>query len=130
MSSQVSIGISQRSLALHPEDYYMHYLTAYLGAVIGCLSRRGMVIHTVERTLYPHALGCSNTFDPPASAWTSAHWPGWQATLVGTRSAAGAAISTTLPSIDHKFAATWASLWCPRQSTLPASSMGSPACGR
>lgn len=78
--SAVSIGISQRSLALHPEDYNMHYLTAYLGAVIGCLSRRGMVIHTVERTLNPHALGCSITFDPPRQrvdvgplAWVAGH---------------------------------------------------------
>jgi hypothetical protein len=43
----------------------MHYLTAYLAAVIGGLSQRGMVIHAVERTLNPQSLGCSITFEPP-----------------------------------------------------------------
>jgi hypothetical protein len=69
-----------RNLVLHPEHYNMHYLTAYLGAVIGSLSRRGMVIHTVERTLNANALSCSITFDPPgqrvdisASAWVPGH---------------------------------------------------------
>lgn len=67
----------------------IHYLTAYLGAVIGCLSQRGMVIHTVELTPSSQSLGCSITFDPPrqpvgfsAPAWVAyrANWDeylGW-----------------------------------------------------
>jgi hypothetical protein len=76
MSRQLPIGIcrpspatsaeqQQDDLVRHPDHYNMHYLTAYLGAVIGGLSQRGMVIHAVERTLNPQSLGCSITFEPP-----------------------------------------------------------------
>jgi hypothetical protein len=80
---EILAGQRQDNLALHPDRYNTHYLTAYLGAVIGGLSQRGMVIHAVELTLSPQSLGCSITFDPPrqpvgrsAPAWVAYH-AGW-----------------------------------------------------
>ncbi|HET9255003.1 MAG TPA: DUF6292 family protein [Pseudonocardiaceae bacterium] len=64
----------------HFDHYSAYYLTAYLGAVAGGLSRRGIVIHTAELTPGPRFLGCGITFDPPRkpadqdpSAWVARH---------------------------------------------------------
>jgi hypothetical protein len=93
MLSQLPIGIRQPktrsailaeqrqdSLAPHFDRYNIHYLTAYLGAVVGGLSQRGMVIHAVKLMPRPQSLGCSITFDPPrqpvgfsAPAWVAYH---------------------------------------------------------
>jgi len=86
-------GQRQGNLTFHPERYNIHYLTAYLGAVIGDLSQRGMVIHAVKLSPSPQSLGCSITFDPPsqpigfsAPAWVAynANWDecrGWSCQL-------------------------------------------------
>ncbi|MDQ3760444.1 MAG: DUF6292 family protein [Actinomycetota bacterium] len=50
---------------LRPNHYIIHYLTAYLGAVIGGLSQRGIVIHAVELAPTPKLLSCSITLNPP-----------------------------------------------------------------
>lgn len=78
MSSQLPIRICQPGRApsklaerrqdtaiLQSDHYSIHYLTAYLGAVIGGLSQRGIMIQKVELTPRPQPLGCSITFDPP-----------------------------------------------------------------
>lgn len=60
-----------------------HYLTAYLGAVIGCLHQRGTAIHAAELMSGPQSLHCSITFSPPrqvagfsAPAWV-AYYAAW-----------------------------------------------------
>lgn len=47
------------------DHYFIHYLTAYLSAVAGSLSQRGLVIHTAGLTPVPQSLGCSIGFEPP-----------------------------------------------------------------
>lgn len=70
----------QGNLVSHSELYNIYYLTAYLGAVTGGLSQRGMVIHAVELAPKTQPLGCSITFAPPrqpvgfsAPAWVAGH---------------------------------------------------------
>lgn len=83
----------QDDLVLHSERYNIYYLTAYLGAVTGGLSQRGMVIRAVELTPRSQPLGCRITFVPPrrpvgfsAPAWVVRHasWDecrGWRCQL-------------------------------------------------
>lgn len=59
-------------------QYNVHYLTAYLSAVTGCLRQRGMIIHAATLTPTPQSLSCSITFSPPrqpvgfsAPAWVA-----------------------------------------------------------
>jgi hypothetical protein len=67
----------QDNLVFRPDHYNIHYLTAYLGAVAGCLSQRGLVIHAIARTPTPQSLGGTITFDPRQPAGFSA--PAWVA---------------------------------------------------
>ena len=71
----------QDNVVFHPDHYNIHYLTAYLGAVVGCLNQRGLVIHAVERTSTPQSLGCSITFNPPRqpAGFSASVWVTYQA---------------------------------------------------
>jgi Family of unknown function (DUF6292) len=59
--SNVSRTVTSR---ICPGQHNIHYLTSYLGAVIGCLRRCGITIHAVELTPSPQPLSCSITFSP------------------------------------------------------------------
>lgn len=63
---------------LHPDYSHVHYLTAYLSAVAGCLGQRGMVIHAAELTPILQRRGGSITFDPPRQP-TGLSTPTWVA---------------------------------------------------
>lgn len=75
--------LPEDDLTPHPDRYNSHYLRAYLGAVAGGLSQRGMVIHAVVLTSTQHSLNCSIAFAPPPQpaglsppAWV-AYRAGW-----------------------------------------------------
>jgi hypothetical protein len=94
MLSQLSVSTSQSrtrpailterrqdNFVLHPDRYIIHYLIAYLGAVAGGLSQRGLVIHAVELTPSSQSLGCSITLDPPCqrAGFSAPAWVAYQA---------------------------------------------------
>lgn len=77
----VSVAEHPPTLVLHSDYSHVHYLTAYLGAVAGCLGQRGMVTHAVELTPTRQSRGCSITFDPPRqpAGFSAPVWVAYQA---------------------------------------------------
>lgn len=75
--------IAQRREAnLIPDSLYnSYYLTAYLGAVVGGLSRRGVAVQAVELTSRSQPLGCDITFAPPRqpAGFSAPAWVAYQA---------------------------------------------------
>jgi hypothetical protein len=70
------IAERRQDIVLHSDRYNIYYLTSYLSAVIGNLSKREMAIYSVELTPGPQSLGCSITLDPPSQpfGFTSPVW--------------------------------------------------------
>jgi hypothetical protein len=73
----------RNTLVPHLSQHNTYYLTAYLGAVTGCLRQRGTAIYAAELMPSPQSLNCSITFCPPRQhagftvpAWV-AYYAGW-----------------------------------------------------
>jgi hypothetical protein len=71
-SNRTNILFPESARVDQREDFTVHfgrcnsyYLTAYLNAVIGNISARGVVIYAAELTTPPRPLACSITLDPP-----------------------------------------------------------------